>query len=171
MEISLLSPQSIRIKGKQGAFVINPSGKVTNVSALISFDGIQIDKTKVEDGTVILKGPGEYEVAGIKISGIRNGAETVYSLNVDKVDVLLARGKAIEKDHTKLREHNIVVLFNDTITDSSFITALAPNVVIFYGPNAEDSIKQLAKESYRTETKYQITLDKLPQEMEEILLQ
>lgn len=171
MEISLLSPQSVRVKGKQGALVVNPSGKVSNVSAIVSFEGMQVDKTKVDEGIVVLKGPGEYEVAGIKVSGIRNGGETVYSMTVDNVDILLGRGKAIEKDHTKLREHNIVVLFNDTVTDSSFITALAPNVVMFYGPNAEDSIKQLAKEGYRKETKYQTSADKLPQEMEEVLLQ
>lgn len=171
MEIALLHTNSIKVKGKLGSFVVNPNGKVTGINGIINLTNTPLDKTKIEEGVVILKGPGEYEVAGVKISGMRNSTETVYTLTVDNVSVLVGRGEVIAKDHQKLREHNIVVILADTVVDSSFITALAPNVVLFYGDKAEESIKQLAKEGYKKEVKYQTTADKLPQEMEEVLLQ
>lgn len=171
MEIALLANDALRIKGKQGSFVVNPSGKVSGVNAVLMLHGSSPDKNQIEEGVVIVRGPGEYEVAGVKMSGTRNGAEIVYSLAIDGIDILLGSGQTIEKNHAKFSEPHIVILLNGSVVDPSFITALAPNVVIFYGPQAEDSIKQLAKEGYTKETKYTTTVDKLPVEMESVLLQ
>jgi hypothetical protein len=170
MEISLLSPQSIRIKGKTGSFVVNPQGKIAGVNGIFLFKGMSVDKTKMDEEIVVIKGPGEYELGGVKISGIRVGGETVYSMSVDSVDILLGKAEELAKDHAKLKEHNIVILYVDTPTNASFVTALAPNVVLFYGEKSEESITNLAKDSFKRESKYVTTLDKLPTEMETVLL-
>ncbi len=170
MEITALSTDSIRIKGKQGVFIINPSGKMTAANGVFVIGDAPIDKTKIEPGTVIIKGPGEYELAGVKIAGIRVGGETAYRLKVDKVDILVGKASSLEKDHSKVSDNNIVVLYADSISDPAFVTALEPNAVLFFGEKAEDTVKQFAKENYRKEPKYQTTIDKLPAELESILL-
>lgn len=171
MEISIINNTSIRIKGKQGTLIVNPVLKATGANGIILFDDIPIDKTKADEGIPIIKGPGEYEFAGIKISGIKNGTETIYTIKVDRIEILLGRGKCLEKDHAKVKEHNIVLLYIDDPIDSSFITSLVLNSVLLYGEKAEETMNTIAKDTYRKEIKYSATFDKLPQEIEEVLLQ
>jgi hypothetical protein len=170
MEITLVNNSSIRIKGKQGAILVNPTGKVAGVNGIIFFKDHTVDRKNIEEDTLIINGPGEYELAGIKISGIINGAEVIYSLRVDKIEILLARVKSLEKEYSKIKEHNIVILLNNESVNPSFVTSLATNVLVFYGEKAEDNIKHIAKDGYRRETKYTVSFEKLPAEMEEILL-
>jgi hypothetical protein len=170
MEIAFVNNNSIRIKGKQGAILVNPSGKVTGASGIILFKDYAIDKKNIEENTVIINGPGEYELVGIKISGFINGNEIIYSLRVDRIEILLARVKSLEKEHVKIKEHNIVLVLNNEAANPSFVTSLATNVVIFYGERAEENIKFIAKDGYRREIKYSVTFEKLPVEVEEILL-
>jgi hypothetical protein len=170
MEIALIPPQSVRIKGKQASFVINPIGKVSGVNGIFVFGKEPIDMSKVEEETIVLQGPGEYELGGVKISGIRVAGQTAYSMRIDNIELLFGDIEAIQKDYAKLKEYHIVLLMTNTIADASFVTSFAPNAVIFFGEKAEETIKQLAKEAYKKESKYVTTVDKLPQEMEAILL-
>jgi hypothetical protein len=170
MEITSLSTGSIKIKGKQGVFVVNPTGKVSGANGVFVLGNPYVDKSKIDPETVILKGPGEYELAGVKISGIRVDTETAYRLTVDKVTILVGKASSLEKDHSKLSDNSVVVLYADTVADPAFVTALEPKVVLFFGEKAEETIIQLAKENFRKEQKYQTTIDKLPAEMESILL-
>lgn len=170
MEIATLTSGSIRIKGKQGSFVINPHGKVTGANGVFILGNTPFDKTKLDPETVIIKGPGEYELAGVKITGTRVGNETAFRLTIDRIDILVGSASALEKDHSKLSDNNIVVLYAGTVADPSFVTALEPNAVLFFGDKAEETVKQFAKENFRTEQKYSVTIDKLPAELESVLM-
>ena len=170
MEVTSLSTNSVKIKGKLGTFAVNPSGKIVGYNAVLLLGNQTVDKTKLEPGTIIIKGPGEYEIAGIKISGFRVADETAFRLTVDKVVLIVGSASSLEKDHSKVSDNHLVILFADTISDPSFVTALEPNAVLFFGEKAEDTVKQFAKENYRKEQKYQTTIDKLPAELESILL-
>lgn len=171
MEITLLNETGLRIKGKQASLYINPSAKTSGADGIIMLNGLLPDKSKIDQDQPVIKGPGEYELGGMKITGFKSGNETVYSLNVDRIEILLANGQNLEKDYAKIKEHNIVILYIDSTFDLSFITSLATNSLILFGEKAEESIVALAKDGYRKESKYSVTYDKLPQEMEEILLQ
>jgi hypothetical protein len=170
MEIALVNNTSVRIKGKQGSVLINPAGKMMEANGIILLDGAILDKEKVDGSTLVIKGSGEYEFGGIKVSGTKSGAGTVYSLRVDRIEILLGKTSVLEKEYSKLKEHNIVLLCNTEAVDPSFVNSLATNVVMFYGENAEVTIKNLANEGYRTESKYTTSYDKLPLEVEKILL-
>jgi hypothetical protein len=104
------------------------------------------------------------------VSGTKNETGIIYSLNVDRIEILLGKTGVLEKEYAKLKEHNIVLLYNTEAVDPSFVNSLASNVVMFYGENAEETMKNLAKDGYRKETKYTTTYDKLPQEIEKVLL-
>ncbi len=169
MEIALLNEKSLRIKGKQGSVIINPSGKATDANGFILLED-QIDE-KISQDTLIISGPGEYEFSGIKISGIRLGASVAYGIRVDRIEILVGRGDIIAKDYSKLHEYHIAVLRLDEAIDPGFVTSIASNVIVFYGAKANDSMKQLANDIYKTESKYSVSFDKLPQEIEKIVLQ
>lgn len=169
MEITLLSPTSVRIKGKQGTLLVNPV-KPQEANGIIILPNFEFDYKKEGEDTLIINGPGEYGTAGIKINGMRNSSDTVYTIRIDKIDLLFGRAETLAKDFNKLHEHHVALICADSSVDSSFVTSIVTNVVIFYGEQAETMIKKLAQENYRTETKYTTTFEKLPPEMEEILL-
>ena len=87
MEIVLLTQNSIRIKDKQASFVVDPQEKVSADAYLLLKNPAHV--VKAEEETVIISGPGEYEIGGVKLSGIRAETNSVYSLNVGGVAVLV----------------------------------------------------------------------------------
>lgn len=167
MEISLLPKNAVKIKGKHSNLVINPATK-TDANAII-FLGIN-QTTVIEKELLVINGPGEYEVGGIKITGIKSGNDTIYSLHVDGIDILLGNQDTIEKIQNKLKEHQIVLLHTSASKDASFVTNFSPRVVLFYGEHAGETIKTINKDGATPITKYQVALEKLPAEMETILL-
>lgn len=171
MEIALLNSLSLRIKGKKGAVVINPSGKAVTADGFIILGSELVELDKLEENALIIKGPGEFEFGGIKVKGLRYGKDVVYSLTIDRVEVLLGNIDVLEKEVSRLNEHHLVILRCNEDIDPSFATSLAANVILFYGAKANDTIKQFASDSYKQELKYSVTFDKLPQEIEKILLQ
>ncbi len=167
MEIALLPKAGLRIKSKQVSLVVDASDKVACDGLLLvgkSPEGIS------SDDAVLIYGPGEYEIGGIKMTGMRAEADMLYSLNVDGIDILLGKLQALSKMQHKLKEYDIVVVLCDVIDNASFITSLASNVVVFYGEKAGEIASTFGKENLKTVNKYQVTKEKLPAEVETILL-
>ncbi len=168
MEITYIGNNEIKIKGKHASIGINPHDKSVEINGAIPLGNPK--DIKVPDGVITIDGPGEYEVGGIKISGLRAGSETVYYLLVDEVLILIGTLKSLESAHAKLTEAQIVLAQVTDTTNASFITGFTPNVVLFYGENAEETSKLLAKDGSQKMAKYQVTADKLPVEMTTIVL-
>lgn len=173
MEIQILPKNSLRIKGRQGSIGINLTGKNNQCNAvvLIGKDAAKKDATIDSDGILVVNGPGEYEISGIKISGVRIKNDTIYSVTVDGVECMVGTIHAISGGQQKTKEHHIVVVDTDESMDAAFVTAVASNAVLFYGDYASDVVNKLAKENVKHTAKYQATADKLPSEMETVLLQ
>ena len=169
MEVAILGGQYIKIRGKHATIAINPDDKTSIYEAAIML-GNQTG-VKINDDAVVIDGPGEYEIGGIKISGIRSNGETVYSLAVDGVVTVLGSLDALSKVQTKLQDSHVVLVKVSDIIDASFVTSLAPNVLMFYGEKADEAVKTIEKEGIITANKYQVSYDKLPSEMLTVLLQ
>ncbi len=167
MEIAILPKHALKLKGKHTTLVVNPSDKATPYLAAILL-GSSV-KPSSEDG-VVINGPGEYEVGGIKISGMREGGDVVYSMIIDGVGILLGETAAIAKTQGKLKENNVAILYTSAVTDASLATGVATHAVLFYGEKASEVVQTFAKENVKTMPKYQITSEKLPQEIETVLL-
>jgi len=172
MEVALLDKTSIRIKSKHTNFVVDPFEKLakTPTDAVLILSGINADLSKVTDYRVVIKSPGEYEVGGIKISAIDMDGATVYGLTVDNVDVLLAKTSSITKISEKLKEYQIAIFNVDSEINQTVVTALEPKVVILYGEKAIDAAKALGKEDAQVLQKFSAAEDKLPEEMQVIVL-
>ena len=172
MEVALLDKTSLRIKSKSSNFVVDPFEKMTKTpaDAVIILAKDDVDFSRVLDFRVIIKSPGEYEVGGVKVSGIDLDGNTVYDLKIDNIGVLLAKSSSLSKVSEKLKEYEIVICQVDGEINQSVITALEPRVVVFYGEKAEEASKSLGNVSSQTLQKYSATEDKLPEEMQVIVL-
>jgi len=165
----VLPKQTLRIRGKHATVVVNPADKVQHDAAILL--GMKLPEATIEEGAVVIKGPGEYEIGGIKMTGIQTDPDVIFSLQIDGVDVLLGTIPSLEKMQHKLKEHNITTVLCNTADNASFVTALASNVIIFYGSNAAAVSGSFGNQTTKTVQKYQTTADKLPPEVETILLQ
>jgi hypothetical protein len=166
MEIALLPKSGVRIKGKNATFVADPQGSVTANAVLL----LHPDADFSSEESVILSGAGEYEIGGVKLTGMRNEKSVLYSMNVDGMDVVVGTIALLSAMQHKLKEHNIVIVNCDEKIDASFLTTLAVNSVIFYGESADEVAQGFEKEKLQKMNKYSASLGKLPAEMETILL-
>lgn len=172
MEVALLDKTSLRIKSKHTNFVVDPLGKLskTPTDAVLILSGDSVDLSKVMDYRVVIKSPGEYEVGGIKISAIDMDGSTVYGLTIDNVDILLAKTSSVTKVSEKLKEYQIAIFNVDSEINQTVVTALGSRVVILYGEKATDAAKTLGKEDAQVLQKFSAAEDKLPEEMQVVLL-
>ena len=170
MEISVLPGNGLKIRNKQGVIAINPQGKLDQFNGVVRIGSQSTGSSVIEDGVITIDGPGDYEVAGFKITGTRNKSATLYTFLVDNVEVLIGSIQALSDAHQKLKEHHLLVIDADQNTDASFATGLASKAVLLYGDKASEVVHTFAKEGVKEQSKYQATLEKLPPEMETVLL-
>jgi hypothetical protein len=91
MDITLLSKNSIKIRGKKAAFIIDPLDIQKNNADAIILLSKKADLSKVDEYRVVISGTGEYEVAGVKISGVKAGEGVVFSFFMDGVVSIFGR--------------------------------------------------------------------------------
>lgn len=169
MDIQLLDKETLKVKSKHSTLVINPTSSMSKTEADATvFLSEKSPNYKVEGARVSIKGPGEYEVGGIKVTGLRVEGENVFSFDVDGVKVLVGKVSAVAKIIDKIPEVEVVILDVDEQNDS-LLTKIEPRVLIFYGEGKEDLLKKLGKTSSSV-SKYSTNLEKLPEEMEVINL-
>jgi hypothetical protein len=166
MEIALLPKNAVKLRGKQATMVVDPVDAATPYQAALFLYG----EGRPAGDSVVISGPGEYEIGGIKVSGLKSTEGYSYSLTIDDLDVLVGSLQAISKLQHKLKEHHLVLLLSEQEGDASFATGLATNAILLYGEKANDVLSKFAKDTINTMSKYQVTKEKLPPEMQTILL-
>jgi len=170
MEVALLSSKSIRLKGKKVTMVVDPAEKTQgDVVLLLSSDGKNASSL-VEGAQIVGQGAGEYEIGGTKFSVYSTNGEYVYDINFDGLKVFLANSKALETLSDKFVDKDILVLLAEGETNMAAITQLTPRVVVLYGPSSDDVAKKIGKEEVSSAKKYQTAAEKLPAEMEVVIL-
>lgn len=169
MDVVFLGGKTLRIKGKNGAIVVNPTSSISKTEAdaiVLSSNFPDFSDVKVEGSRITIKGPGEYELGGIKISAISRNNDSINIVDVDNVKILLGDGLAIEKNHEKTEGFDIAVINADNEFDYSIISSLEPKVLIVYGEKKNQVLKSLGKEDAPKSSKFSTTFEKLPSEMQ-----
>lgn len=170
MEIALISPTAIKLKGKQASFVVDPivtRAKQQADAAFITGGVADTDASGIEGSRVTFSGPGDYEVGGIKISGVRSNGRVVYYLSLDGITIMVGAASSVKGK--EMREAQVVALLADELIDQSALATMNASAVLFYGEKAAENITALGKTAEGI-AKYVTTRDKLPTEMEVILL-
>lgn len=171
MEISYLSADSLKIKGKQITVLVNPDTSVKTPADVSLFFNKPQNPVKNPDVRLIIEGPGDYEVGGVKITGGYIGSSLYYNIIIDGVDMFTAKISSLKKAKEAVREYAVVLLQADSLLEQAVGTALNPSVFLFWGEQAVINAKALGKEDMASKSKFSITRDKLPNETEIVVLQ
>lgn len=176
MEILLLTPQTIRIKGKKGSVIVDPVVRMqkTSTDAVIVFQGRDMSSAKVDGYRIVIEGPGEYEVATLKIKAEKNNGHTIYNLTVDGVELLLLSSEDLEIknkfDLIEAKDYHGIVLNVSSPLSKDILTGFNAKTLILYGEHALAHSKSIT-EKERVVNKMSLNLEKTPSEMETIILQ
>lgn len=173
MEVALVSKDVIKIRGKRASLVVNPMNlgvKIATDAILLFHDSTSHSFPKIEGSRLTIYDAGDYEVSGIKISSVGSKDGVVYTVGMDGMSVLLTESSALKTSQWDLGEFQAVVVKVNEPLDASVITGVSPNVVILYGEHALEIAKSLGKGNVAPALKYATTLEKLPEEMEVVVL-
>lgn len=172
MEVQLISGNCIKIKSKKVTVIIDPSSTIqkTDADAVVSLEK-DFDTKKVNGYRVVVTGPGEYEVAGLKISGVKANGDLVFVLSSDNTNAIVAKASSLKTSLSeKLDEYKIAIINADADLNESVVTAMEPRAVVLYGLKAKEGAKTLGKENSSFSSKISLSEDKLPEEMVVMLL-
>ncbi|OGH18674.1 MAG: hypothetical protein A3F31_05570 [Candidatus Levybacteria bacterium RIFCSPHIGHO2_12_FULL_38_12] len=174
MDISIVSEDSLRIKGKRASFiVVDPGVSIPKTPAdfVVTLNGKKENSlVKVDGFRVVINGAGEYEIGGIKLAAHAFEDDLLYDIAVDGIDIILSNSEVIKKEGEKIKESHIVIVRTDSVVDESSVTAASPRIVALYGKHTQESAKVLGRQDLKPVNKISYTLEKLPQEMEVVVL-
>lgn len=171
VDIAILGNQSIKIKGKQASFIVDPLKEIskTSADAIILLNGYDnIDTTRVTDSRIIISGAGGYEVGGAKVSGTTTAKGTLYKISIDGVVIIV--GKVAETKAEGFNACQVAVVNTESDFNESFVTSLEPKITILYGDKKSDCAKTLGAQSVTEVSKITVAKDKLPEKMEIVVL-
>lgn len=155
MEVTLLSDNSLKIKGKKASLVVDPTPKMPKTSAdVIVLLDPKSDTSRVEEYRLVVGDSGEYEVGGLKITGENKASGIYYGLSVDNAQIILAKVSTLEKFSDASNEAEIAVLNVDSDLNESLIASLEAKAVILYGEKAKEGLKALGKNDLTATKKF-----------------
>lgn len=166
MEITLLSDTSLILRTKTAVFVVDPGPKEKEEADASLF----LSRTTQSSDApgVVISGPGEYEVGGIKISGTLVGTSLYYVVKIGTLDILIARMSALAEIKEKAPQCKVLVVNIDSEPDQSAVSEVDPKMLVAYGED-QAFVAKLAGGIAKLK-KVSIKQDKLPQEMETVAL-
>lgn len=172
MDIQIFDNDTLRLKIKKTTLAVDPKTKVTkfDADAVLVMDK-DTDPSRVNESRVTITGAGEYEISGLKISGINSEKDVLYGLSSENSNILVAKASSLDKiSSEKLGDYQVVVVNVDSDLNQSLITAMEPRIVVLYGEKSKEGAKLLGKESAQKSSKISISEDKLPEELEVMIL-
>lgn len=173
MDIAIVNENSIKIRGKHVGFIIDPptAGPKISADAIIYLSkDLPVDVSRVEEYRVIIKGPGEYQVNGAMITGVKADKENVYRIALDDVQILAAKASGISKFKGGMDSSEVLVLNADSDIEASVITNMEPRIVILYGEKKEETARILGKSEIKKTEKTTVSKEQLPEMTEVVVL-
>jgi hypothetical protein len=136
MDITFLGNSSFRVKGKLASLVTGTNS-------------LELTKIDTEDKKVI-NGPGEYEINGVSVIGIKSGKTTIYVIEIDGVRILHLGDLNHELEDKETKEiGNIDILFTPALEELR--KQISASIVIPIYEKVEDAEEFLKKSGLRTE--------------------
>ncbi len=178
MEIKRIENKNIVLVGKKETVLIDP--KEWNDERIVLFT--QSGKQQLYNGkSVVINGPGEYEVGGVEVEGIRAGETTTYVLGVDRVRIgvigKIAQGLT-EKKIDRISELDVLIFDLGMEVAVKEIIKLAKkwgvNYLLPVTNGNEDKLKkfldEVDQEGLEKVASFKVDRDELPDGMEVVLL-
>jgi hypothetical protein len=172
MEIAKLSDTSVRIKGKVATLAIAPLGlkaKPAVDAALFLQHTFDMKNLTVEGETIIINGPGEYEIKSVKFVGKGKGEDLGYLARIEGMLVYMVKASSLVKSKELMEDCQVLLVDADVAVEENVVAASNAQVAVLFGAHAQEIAKQLGKENAPV-GKYVTTKDKLPAETEVVVL-
>jgi hypothetical protein len=187
MEIKNTDKNGLQIVGKKESVLINPSEEILKktVSRVVLFNKPVEGGLLTRDDKVLIVGPGEYEVGGIEINGLSDGASgVIYSVVIDGVSIAILgqfNGELSDKKIEKIGSADVLLAdiagYGETQGKSLMKLAKSwgANYVVPYGMVADSAeLKGLLNvsdnEGLEPVVSLKIDKDNLPEGVEMVLL-
>lgn len=173
MDIAIVNENSIKIRGKHVGFIIDPPTSGPKISAdgvIYLSNDLPVDVSRVEEYRVIIQCPGEYQVNGAMIAGIKADKEYVYKIALDDVQILVAKASGISKLKGDIDSSEVLILNADSEIEAAVITNMEPRIVILYGEKKEETAKILGKSEIKKTEKATVSKEQLPEMLEVVVL-
>ena len=172
MDVQVLSGNSLKLKIKKTALVIDPESSIpkTDADVVISFEE-KPEASRVANARVLINGAGEYEVGGLKISSVKIGNSLLFSFGLENLEIALIKASSLlEISSDKIKNYEIVLVNTDSDINQSILTAMEPRVIVLYGEKMKEAARKLGKAGSAASSKISFSEDKLPEETEIYLL-
>lgn len=167
MEISLLTNNILKIKGRKIGIAVDPVSSLsvkTSAQVALSLSEERISTAKLENTILVIEGSGEYEVEGTKISVSGQRGKLSYDLRVDALRIFLTAKDNLDKNQFENTNYDLVILRVDSASKDLVISFDLPSCLVLYGQQALDQAKNLGKEDAVAVNKLQVK--EAPQKME-----
>ena len=177
MEITVVSDNVLKLRFKQTSILVTlTSADLSNMKKAVEGDAVVIlsEATsstfpKVSTSRLVIYGAGEYEIGGIKISGVPIKNKLAFFIGGDKIDLFVSPSPNEAFD--KKKEAAVALFYTTTPVSESLVTDLAPSYLVLYGEKASETAKEFGKEGASNLSKLTVAKEKLPEEMEVVVLQ
>lgn len=164
VEVALLSPNTLRIKGKKASLVVDPQTKMPKTAAdAVILLGEAGDLARIEESRLVVKDDGEYEVGSIKITADRKDSGLLYQLIVDGQKIILGNASTLMKTVGTANEAEIAILNVDSSLDEALIASLEAKSVLLYGEKAEEGLRALGKNDLAPAKKFTTARESSPE--------
>lgn len=171
MDVQILGKDSLKIRTKKASLAVDPKAGITkfDADAILLLDK-DFDESRVSDYRLIIDGPGDYEVSGLKISAQKSQG-IMFVLSSETAHAIIAKASTLNKEPAdKIDEYPIVIINADEVINESIITATEARMVVIYGEKAKEGAKALGKENPSVTSKASFSEDKLSEETEIVVL-
>lgn len=130
MEISYLSPDSIKIKGKNASIVFDPNTK-TDAEIIIATKALgALEIEKVSGTRLIISGQGEYEVGGISVSGKRVKDSFVFTIT-EGMKIIVANSSTVQELADDEEFDAVVIHVTEPFSGDSLGPVNAKSIVLY----------------------------------------
>lgn len=178
MEIKKTKEKNIVLVGKKETVLVDPEAW-TNERIVLFTSGKKSEL--YQGGTIVISGPGEYEVGGVEVEGMRTGQSTAYVVTVDRVRIGII-GKLeetlTEKKTDRINELDVLIFDLSMKVSFKEIVKLAKawgvNYLIPIDGTGEGKLKEfldeMDEEGLEKVESFKVDRDELPDGMEVVLL-
>jgi hypothetical protein len=171
VDIAIIGKNSIKLKGKQVTFVVDPTKEMpkTSSDAIILLDNeLDTDVSRATESRIEIVGPGEYEVSGVKVSGTKTPKGMLYKFLIDNMSVIM--GFAVDVKIEGFNDCDVAIVNTSRDFNEAFVTGLEPKMAVLYGDKKIESAKTLGTENVALVPKVTAVKDKFPEKMEVVVL-
>lgn len=163
MEIKSIRDSTLLLKGKTASLILDPQ----TISIGEEVEG------EIKSSRLVISGPGEYEVKGVKILGVAAGERTNYEIKIDGLKLAIIHGKITEKYEEVFSDLDVLLLSLpvDGPSPQELVLKLEPKIVVVY--KTEDPtkfLKDIGREGVLPSSRLVVKKDSIPAELEAVWL-